>query len=101
MADNNINLNGAGVTVSGSNQVALYSKNGNITINAVGFGDIGSSAIIYAPNCTVTINTVYTDFHGYVIANRVVVNGAYMNFNGTDYHVTALPASKGHVKLIK
>jgi Flp pilus assembly protein TadG len=103
LADNNININGAGVTINGSNQVCLYSANGNINVNAASFSNNSSSAIIYAPKGTATINTASTKFQGRVIAKNVMINGASMTFDGDDNPVTSLPAGigKGHVQLIK
>jgi Flp pilus assembly protein TadG len=97
MADSDITLDtiANSLTISGSNQAALYSLNGNITINTILFGDIGSSAIIYAPNGTVTVDAVGVGFQGSIIAGKgITINGLGMSFKG-GYGITAIPGASG------
>jgi len=98
LATGNIIVNGSS-SISGSNQVCIYSQNGNITVNGSSFSGNESSEIIYAPNGTVTINGSF-DFHGRIIANKIIINGSD-NINGSDYPVTTLPITSRGAALVQ
>ncbi len=98
LATGSITVNGTS-SISTSSQVCLYSQNGNITVNGTSFIGNTSSAILYAPKGTAIING-YMNFHGRIIAKKVIINGSG-NYIGDDYPVTSLPVGKLHVKLIR
>ena len=58
-----------------------------------------ASAVIYAPHGTVIINGS-SDFHGRIVANKVIINGS-ANVNGDDYPVTTLPIKSHGASLVK
>jgi uncharacterized Zn-binding protein involved in type VI secretion len=101
MADGNITING--ITIISGNQVALYSRNGNITITgltAAGWGDPTVGSIIYAPNGTVNM-TGLSLIYGSIVANALNLNWAGIYYGG--YAITSLPTGStinSHVKLI-
>ena len=96
-----ITVNGA-ASISGSNQVFLYSEYGNITINgADNFGTGTSSVVLYAPNGTISINGAST-INGHVIGNSLSINGGSDVDGldqGNDYPIIAINFGY-HAKLI-
>lgn len=95
LADGDITVTSAGFTMSGANQMALYSINGDITINAAIFSDVSSSAIIYAPNGKVTVNALGAAFQGSIIAAKgISIGGAFMTFKG-GYGIKSIPGASG------
>ncbi len=87
LATGNITVNGS-AAITGSNQIFLYSANGNIVINGsenLANGD--ATIIVYAPNGTVTLNGSF-NLNGIVVANRIILNGS-QNING-NFPITAL-----------
>ncbi|MHB9075111.1 MAG: TadG family pilus assembly protein [Desulfobaccales bacterium] len=93
LADGDITITSAGFTMNGANQMALYSLNGDITINAFIFNDTSSSAIIYAPNGTVTVKAIGAAFQGSIIAGKgITINGLGMSFQG-GYGIKAIPGA--------
>jgi hypothetical protein len=99
LADGNITLSGT-TSISGSDQVCLYSANGNITISGSINNGTNGSEIIYAPHGTVTISG-NTNIHGAIIANQIIISGTLI-VDRAGYPVKSLPgvAGKSHVKLI-
>jgi cytoskeletal protein CcmA (bactofilin family)/Flp pilus assembly protein TadG len=101
MADGDITING--ITIVSGNQVALYSRNGNITITgltAAGFGDSSAGSLIYAPNGTVHMAGI-TLVHGRIVANALDLDWLGLYFG--NYNITSLPVGStlsSHVKLI-
>ena len=78
VCEGNINL-GVNKGVFGSGKpVAVYSANGNISINASKFVGAG---IIYAPNGTVTINVAELDYSGSIIAKQIILQGSVLQVN--------------------
>jgi len=72
VCEGNINL-GVDLGVFGKEkEVAIYSKNGDININATTFSGMG---VIYAPNGTVTINVSDMKYTGSIIAKRIMIQG--------------------------
>ena len=70
------------ITVTGetlnSNNTAIYSKFGNITINC---SEISVNGIIYAPFGTVNIDCTNFNINGIIIAQNVIINGLTVNVN--------------------
>lgn len=90
LADGDITLNGGGITIGGSNQVAFYSKNGNITFTG---GGASFNGVLYAPNGRITITGGGLTFNGSIVAKEVVFTGGGVNVNRTNYPITSLPIS--------
>ena len=62
-------------TISGENNITLYSVNGNITINC---NQAVLSGTVYAPNGTVTLNTDEITVVGKILSNELVFNGSVL-----------------------
>lgn len=69
VAENNILLNSG--TINSDKNTVIYSKTGNITMNA---DDVNFNGIIYAPNGTVYINSHNIAVNGKIIAKKIVVS---------------------------
>jgi Flp pilus assembly protein TadG len=97
MAEGDINVTalGVGQYTSNDNQLALYSKNGDITITSIAFGD-NASSIIYAPNGKVTINSAVGDFHGAIIAKEVQFGSMAMTLTG-GFGYKSIPGATGGI----
>lgn len=79
MCDNTVNI-GAGRVICGQNKdIALYSVNGDISINT---SDFSGRGLIYAPNGTVTINVQNMQFAGSIIAKRIMIQGTTIQIGG-------------------
>lgn len=55
--------------------VAVYSVNGNISINA---SSLSGNGIIYAPNGTVTINVAEMNYIGSIVAKEIILQGSML-----------------------
>ncbi|MCR5528180.1 MAG: cellulose binding domain-containing protein [Saccharofermentans sp.] len=62
-------------TISGENNITLYSVNGNITINC---NQAVLSGTVYAPNGRVTLNTNEITVVGKILSNELVFNGSVL-----------------------
>ena len=78
VSEKNIRLNAE--TVSSGERTVLYSKSGDIYVNALRFAFNG---IIYAPNGTVYINSHDTEIVGAVIAKKIVIEGSHASLSST------------------
>ena len=76
MCDNTINIGTGSISCGENEKVALYSVNGDISINAQ---CLTGSGIIYAPNGTVTINVQDMQYKGSIIAKKVIIQGSNIN----------------------
>jgi hypothetical protein len=97
MADENIIINGGGITVQPGSQVCFYSRTGDITFNG---GGGTFNGILYAPNGTITINGGGNLFNGSVVANRIIFNGGGDRFIRDGNPPVSLPVATG-VRLIQ
>jgi cytoskeletal protein CcmA (bactofilin family) len=101
MADGNITING--ITIVSGNQVALYSRNGDITVEgltAAGWGDSSAGSLIYAPNGTVHMSGISL-VHGRIVANALDLDWLGLYYG--NYPITSLTSGttlSSHVKLI-
>lgn len=76
MCDNTINIGADSVECGGEKNVALYSVNGDININASSLTGCG---LIYAPNGNITINVQNMEFTGSIIAKRITIQGSMIH----------------------
>jgi hypothetical protein len=76
MADLSITINGGGAMVTGTNQVAFYSRNGDVVLNG---SNMTLNGVLYAPN------------------GRVIINGSGTTINRDDNAIKVLGGK--HVKL--
>ncbi|MGA7577368.1 MAG: pilus assembly protein TadG-related protein [Desulfobaccales bacterium] len=103
LATGSIIVNGVS-TISGSNQVFLYSSGSSITINGNnGFGSGTTSVICYAPssNGSIIVNGVNV-INGDVIGNSITINGGEDidgMLNNSVYPITSIDLGE-HAKLI-
>ncbi|WP_196243273.1 RHS repeat domain-containing protein [Ruminococcus flavefaciens] len=78
VAEKNIQFNSG--TIRSQQNTVIYSKNGNVLINAA---DVIFNGIIYAPNGTVYINSHNTTVNGKIIAKKIVVSSDKAVVNST------------------
>ena len=95
MAKGSITINGNTYTADGSQQMSLYSTNGDITLNGAA-GPIQGA--IYAPNGRVILNGILT-VNGSIVAKEIVMNGITV-VNRRNNPITSLPVG-GSIKLVK
>lgn len=96
MADSSITIGGSGTLMTGNNQVAFYSKNGDVVINT---SNVTINGVLYAPNGRVVFNGGNITINGSVVANQILLNGSGITINRDDYPVTSLAGR--HVKLVQ
>ncbi|MBQ6696769.1 MAG: hypothetical protein IJN16_08715 [Lachnospiraceae bacterium] len=73
ICENDINVGAGSVTMGETENVAVYSINGNININT---STLRGKGLIYAPNGTVTIHVSNLNFEGSIIAKRINIQGS-------------------------
>lgn len=81
MCDNTISIGAADVECGSEQNVALYSVNGDININA---SRLTGQGLIYAPNGNVTINVQEMQFAGCIIAKRITIQGSVIKIGQED-----------------
>ncbi len=78
VCEDTVNVGAESVTLGQEKDIAIYSVNGDISINSA---TLSGRGLIYAPNGTVTINVQNLDFAGSIIAKRIVIQGSVININ--------------------
>ena len=101
MADGDITINSGNVTMTGSNQVIVYSTNGNVKFSGGGGNWPAHTVVVYAPNGSVDAGGGNTRFAA-IVAQQVSMGGGSIDFDRAGATIT-LPGAAGtsHVRLIR
>jgi hypothetical protein len=103
MADNNITINSGNVTMSGSSQVIVYSRTGNITFQGGGGNWAAGTVVAYAPGLNGTNGIVdpgggSTKFCS-IVAQQIKMGGGSLSVDRNNNQVQ-WPSTPAHVQLI-
>lgn len=78
LSSGSIRLNANTIHSGTDKKTILCSEEGDICIQATSFS---GSGLIYAPNGTVTIQVSQFDYHGTIIADKIIIQAGYVNIN--------------------